>query len=65
MAFWMQRNFKSQIMAIVLCSQIIMTSCRIDRDEDDIEDVYNILESYALQVYRLIETTAYIVTYAQ
>lgn len=25
-------------------------SCRTDRDEDDIEDVCNILESYALQV---------------
>ena len=27
---------------------------RTDRDEDDIEDVYNILESYALQVRKLL-----------
>ena len=28
---------------------------RTDRDEDDIEDVYNILESYALQVRKLLD----------
>ena len=28
----------------------IVILCRTERDEDDIEDVYNILESYALQV---------------
>ena len=28
----------------------IISFYRIIRDEDDIEDVYNILESYALQV---------------